>query len=164
MVACDQDLLFDPCVLCARKDALQVSASGHIRFVPYWSITEPNDASDPDQFESLVSPFGRHHKTNSLGISDILAMLPPSNLRARLKDIYFACFSPLFHILHDPTFCQRYLQFEQGLESVSLAYVGRICSRVLNSTTIDPKNITELDKVLNHERDLWKSIYLYHSR
>ncbi|KAI4761508.1 hypothetical protein E4T52_16841 [Aureobasidium sp. EXF-3400] len=142
----------------------RASASGHVRSIPYRPITEPNDASDPDHFESLVSSFGRHHKTNSLGIFDILAMLPPSNLCARLKDIYFACFPPLSHVLQDPTFCQRYLQFEQGLESVSLAYGSRICSRVLNSTTIDPKVITELDKVLNHERDLWKSIYLYHSR
>lgn len=41
---------------------------------------------------------------------------------------------------------------------------SRICSRVLDATVVDPKVIVELDEALFHERNLWISIYSYHSR
>lgn len=104
--------------------ALQVSASGHVRFVPSWPTSEPDDETCPDNFQNLVSPFGMQYMTYGLGLPDMLAMLPPSTLCARLKDIYFESFSPLFHVLHDPTFHQQYLKFEQDPEAVSLAWLA----------------------------------------
>ncbi|KAH0287719.1 hypothetical protein KCU62_g5754, partial [Aureobasidium sp. EXF-3399] len=106
------------------QGALQMSASGHVRFVPCWPTTEPDDESCPETFDSLVSPFGTHYMTNGLGVTDMLAMLPPSNLCTRLKEMYFESFSPLFHVLHDPTFHQQYFQFEQDPESVSLPWLA----------------------------------------
>jgi hypothetical protein len=131
------------------QGALQISASGHVRFVPCWPTTEPDDDSSPDHFESLVSPFGTYYMTNGLGTSDMLAMLPPSNLCARLKDIYFASFSPLFHVLHDPTFHQQYLQFEQDPESVSLAWIAllfAIISTALSACDASSEFLSELSR------------------
>ncbi|CAD0084268.1 unnamed protein product, partial [Aureobasidium vineae] len=62
--------------------------------------------------------------THGLRSSDMLAMLPPANLCARLKDIYFESFSPLFHVLHDPTFHRQFVEFEQNPESVPLAWLA----------------------------------------
>ncbi|THZ82599.1 hypothetical protein D6C84_05683 [Aureobasidium pullulans] len=113
--------------------ALQTSASGHVRFVPCWPTTEPDDESCPDRFESDISPFGTQYMTSGLRRSDILALLPPTSLCTRLKDIYFESFSPLFHVLHDPTFHQQYIQFEHDPESVSLAWLALLFAIISTS-------------------------------
>lgn len=106
------------------RGVLQVSTSGHVRFVPSWPTTEPDDETCHDHCEDLVSPFGTQYMTHGLGIFDMLAMLPPSDSCTRLKDVYFESFSPLFHVLHDPTFHQQYVKFERDPESVSLAWLA----------------------------------------
>jgi len=84
-----------------------------------------------ETFDSLVSPFGTHYMTNGLGVIDMSAMLPPSNLCTRLKDMYFESFSPLFHVLHDPTFHQQYFQFEQDPVSVSLPWLALLFAVIM---------------------------------
>jgi hypothetical protein len=131
------------------QGALQMSASGHVRFVPNWPTTEPDDESSPDHFENFSSPFGTQYMTNGLGISDMLAMLPPLTLCTRLKDIYFESFSPLFHVLHDPTFHQQYAQFEQDPESASLAWLAllfAIISTALSACDANSAFLNELSR------------------
>ncbi|KAI5250134.1 hypothetical protein E4T42_05039 [Aureobasidium subglaciale] len=124
---------------------LQTSASGHVRFVPCWPTTEPDDETCPDRFESDVSPFGTQYMTNGLRTSDVLAMLPPSSLCSRLKDIYFESFSPLFHVLHDPTFHQQYARFQHEPESVSPAWLALLFAIISTALSACDANSDFLD-------------------
>jgi hypothetical protein len=59
------------------------------------------------------------------GVSEeLLDMLPPLPQVEELKSVYFQVFSPLFHVLHDPTFHGRYEEFKQDPRSVSLSFLA----------------------------------------
>ncbi|KAL4953342.1 hypothetical protein BDW69DRAFT_165512 [Aspergillus filifer] len=60
----------------------------------------------------------------SIVSDELLDMLPPLPQLEELKSVYFRVFSPLFHILHDPTFHARYEDFMQNPKAVSLPFLA----------------------------------------
>ncbi|KAN0082228.1 hypothetical protein V8E54_003526 [Elaphomyces granulatus] len=113
--------------------SLQVSATGHVRYVPVasqWnSVLANNSTSESsEKLEThgadqgdLALPFDCHGPTST---RDLLALLPPARYCDVLKDVYFRVFSPLFHVLHDPTFEEEYRRFRQDMDSVSKGWIG----------------------------------------
>ncbi|KAL2853849.1 fungal-specific transcription factor domain-containing protein [Aspergillus pseudoustus] len=103
---------------------LIVSPTNHVRFVP------SNDPSDSDLLDALYDsspgfPTGFPFFEQPSGVPDeLLDMLPPLPQLEQLKSAYFAVFSPLFHILHDPTFHHRYHEFTQNPKSSPLSFLS----------------------------------------
>ncbi|ATZ48289.1 hypothetical protein BCIN_03g05180 [Botrytis cinerea B05.10] len=65
-----------------------------------------------DEIEnSFPIDSGFPFSASSVSIDGLLSMLPPTRQCTYLKDMYFSVLSPLFHILHDPTFHSQYQQF-----------------------------------------------------
>ncbi|KAH8595910.1 hypothetical protein B0O99DRAFT_543302 [Bisporella sp. PMI_857] len=77
--------------------------------------------SDDDTVLENNFPF---MTSKSLSMEDLLASLPPVHHCTYLKDTYFSVFSPLFHILHDPTFHTEYIGFLNDPNSVSLSWLA----------------------------------------
>lgn len=57
-------------------------------------------------------------------IDELLDMLPPLPHLEELKSGFFIVFSPLFHILHDPTFHLQYQSFRENPESTPLSFLA----------------------------------------
>ncbi|EEP75999.1 predicted protein [Uncinocarpus reesii 1704] len=55
---------------------------------------------------------------------ELMSYLPPRQYCDRLKDAYFRVFSPLFHVLHDPTFEAEYSRFREDAASASLSWLA----------------------------------------
>ncbi|KAL4922147.1 fungal-specific transcription factor domain-containing protein [Aspergillus aurantiobrunneus] len=105
---------------------LVVSPSNHVRFVP------SNDLDDSDLIDAMHEstfgcptgfPFFDQPRPSAVP-DELLDMLPPLPQLDALKSAYFTVFSPLFHILHDPTFHDRYTDFRQDPKSVSLPFLA----------------------------------------
>ncbi|KAM6509338.1 hypothetical protein FSOLCH5_012339 [Fusarium solani] len=62
--------------------------------------------------------------TSTTTIAELLELLPPTSHCDELKKTYFDVFSPLFHILHDPTFEADYRRFQSDPEQVSLPWLA----------------------------------------
>ncbi|KAK5018770.1 hypothetical protein LTR16_001043 [Cryomyces antarcticus] len=111
---------------------LSRTESGHVRYEPRassWSsvlndssvavpITNLDDASANEPYSY---PFSRGPLTT---VEDLLVALPPFQQCNKLKDVFFQVFSPLFHVLHDPTFDADYRRFQSNPESVSLSWLA----------------------------------------
>jgi hypothetical protein len=132
------------------EGVLQTSASGHVRFIPCWPAIEPEEShtSHHGQLER-TSPFGSTYDTGGMQLNDLLSLLPPRTLCAKLKDVYFASFAPLFHILHDPTFYRQYSQFEADPTSVSLSWLAllfAVLSTAMTACDADTSFLSELTR------------------
>jgi hypothetical protein len=88
-------------------------------------------------------PFG----TGRAGdIDSLLATLPPRRHCDYLIKQYFACFSPLFHILHDPTFLAEYSTFTQNPKAVKLSWLALLFTLLaLAITTLDDQDAVLVD-------------------
>ncbi|KAE8164523.1 fungal-specific transcription factor domain-containing protein [Aspergillus tamarii] len=109
----------------SRTRRLVVSTSNHVRLVP------SHDIGDSDLLEAMQEPASSFpvgfpfFSEQSGSISDeILDLLPPLLHLEELKSTYFRVFSPLFHVLHDPTFHTKYQAFKRNPRSTPLAFVG----------------------------------------
>ncbi|KAL4930239.1 Zn(II)2Cys6 transcription factor [Aspergillus undulatus] len=109
-----------------QSGRLIVSPTNYVRFLP------SNDLGDSDLIHAMHEstpgcltgfPFF-DQQGPSLVSDELLDMLPPLPQLEELKSAYFRVFSPLFHILHDPTFHARYEEFKQNPKSVSLPYLA----------------------------------------
>lgn len=92
--------------------------------------------------------------------SELLAMLPPSSICEYLITRYFSLLSPLFHVLHGPTFQKQYSAFLGNSEQASLSWIAllfAICSLTLKTLNIDDIGLTELWQDSTSLRDL--SVY-----
>lgn len=90
-------------------------------------------------------------------ITELLALLPPDVVREHLVCRYFTHLSPLFHILHGPTFQKQYLTFSQDSERVDLSWLAllfAICSVTLKTTDGDDTALEELWQSVSPPRDL----------
>jgi hypothetical protein len=70
---------------------------------------------------------------------ELLAILPPKNCCDYLITEYFMRLSPLFHILHGPTFQKQYNAFRNNPSQVNLSWLAllfAICSATIN--TMEP--------------------------
>ncbi|ETI28339.1 hypothetical protein G647_00788 [Cladophialophora carrionii CBS 160.54] len=77
----------------------------------------------------------------------LLDHLPPFRQRDQLKDIFFEVYSPLFHILHDPTFHMEYANFCRCPGEVSLSFLALvfvILSISVNALDSDHPLLTDL--------------------
>ncbi|KAK4945760.1 hypothetical protein LTR10_015108 [Elasticomyces elasticus] len=90
----------------------------------------------PPSLELGVSfPFSSE-PTSSL--DSLLAALPPRRHRDYLVNQYFACFSPLLHVLHDPTFMADYVSFNRNPRAVKLSWLALLFTLLaLAVTTLD---------------------------
>ncbi|KAK0119361.1 hypothetical protein ONS95_010813 [Cadophora gregata] len=104
----------------ARFGVLTSTPEGDVRYEPrtsQWTSVLANTAlsiATPslDDGEQDVVPFGfPFSSTPFTSLDEILLLLPPMQQCDYLKDQYFTVFSPLFHILHDPTFSDQYAKF-----------------------------------------------------
>lgn len=105
---------------------LLISASSHVQCLPFNRV---GDASLLELIqEPVCNPFASF--PFSAGTSniqhDIFHCLPSFNLCDRLKDIFLNVFSPLFHILHEPTFEAKYRDFKQDPQSTPLSFLALI--------------------------------------
>lgn len=77
----------------------------------------------------------------------LLAILPPPNCCDYLVTEYFMRLSPLFHILHGPTFQKQYNAFRQDSSRTDLSWVAllfTICSATVNTMQNDDSVLEEL--------------------
>ncbi|OQD59953.1 hypothetical protein PENPOL_c036G02457 [Penicillium polonicum] len=92
----------------------------------------------PSALENLFVPSSVLSASSK---EDLLRQLPPDSLCEYLISEYFTHLSPLFHILHGPTFERQYSAFlqDRGTTTFSwLALLFIICSVTLN--TLEPGN------------------------
>ncbi|OGM45073.1 hypothetical protein ABOM_005737 [Aspergillus bombycis] len=109
----------------SQTGRLVVSTSNHVRFIP------SQDVGDSDLLEAIQEPTSGFPKgfpffsEQSSSVSDeLLDMLPPLLHLEELKATFFRVFSPLFHVLHDPTFHAKYQAFKRNPKSTPLTFVG----------------------------------------
>lgn len=72
---------------------------------------------------------------------ELLALLPPPHCCEYLVTEYFMRLSPLFHILHGPTFQKQYNTFRNSPSQVDLSWLAllfAVCSATMN--TMEPDN------------------------
>ncbi|KAL4884972.1 fungal-specific transcription factor domain-containing protein [Aspergillus karnatakaensis] len=117
----------DPSDYLPQSGRLVPSPSNHVRFVP------SNDLGDSDLIDAMHDsltphstgfPFFEQAGAPGTVINDLLDILPPLPQMDELKATYFTVFSPLFHILHDPTFHARYDEFRQNPKSAELPFLA----------------------------------------
>ncbi|KMP00785.1 hypothetical protein CIHG_03234 [Coccidioides immitis H538.4] len=60
----------------------------------------------------------------SATLSELIAHLPPRKYCDLLKNTYFQVFSPLFHVLHDPSFETEYFCFQEDASSALLSWLA----------------------------------------
>ncbi|KAL3461634.1 fungal-specific transcription factor domain-containing protein [Aspergillus heterothallicus] len=129
-----------------QSGRLITSLTNHVRFVP------SNDLGDSDLLDALHEsspgfPTGFPFFEQPGGVSDeLLDMLPPFPQLEQLKSAYFAVFSPLFHILHDPTFHARYQDFTQNPKSAPLSFLALLFVILSLSVTA----LSDSDPLLTH--------------
>lgn len=104
---------------------LVTNSQGYTRFIS--SNTDPgvdivNDISGTDCPGSDANfPFSADL---ALSKQSLLDLLPPMRQCDELKDVYFQVFSPLFHVLHDPSFELAYQEFRSNPGNVSLSFLA----------------------------------------
>jgi hypothetical protein len=70
---------------------------------------------------STQFPF---HMGPTWSLDELLALLPPAHCRDYLITQYFVRLSPIFHILHGPTFQNQYRSFSQNPREADLAWLA----------------------------------------
>jgi len=72
---------------------------------------------------------------------ELLDYLPSLQHCDRLKDIFLSVFSPLFHVLHEPTFETKYREVKQEPRLVPLSFLALLFVILsLATTSLDDKN------------------------
>ncbi|KIW78175.1 hypothetical protein Z517_08008 [Fonsecaea pedrosoi CBS 271.37] len=105
-----------------------VSEEGYERFIPGLA------SSDAESVNELIQSASAPPMSSSFPFSAealaarraLLDTLPPGRQCDELKDIFFEVFSPLFHILHDPSFHAEYADFRQYRGDVSLSFLALV--------------------------------------
>lgn len=107
--------------------ALQTSAFGHVRFIPYTLGLEDTLRSNEEDVTYSVPacPFGNDAPRN---VHDFFAQLPPAKECTELVEIYLTSFASIFHLLHDPTFRQQYECFLADPDSMPLVWLALLYS------------------------------------
>lgn len=118
------------------QGTLVTTPSGHVRYLPY-PLYSPeadllNEQDADEQSPSLQQLSGQLQLEQLLDFSfagqeptqNILDMIPPLRHCDALKSIFLDVFSPLLHVMHEPTFVERYASFQQDPSSVSLSFLS----------------------------------------
>lgn len=100
-----------------QKGQLVRTTSGHVRYL----CTQHDISELARDLPSLDLPF------SDMGVTtrqELLDLLPPLSRCDELKDVFMDVFSPLFHILHDPTFEAGYAAFRRNPREVELTFLA----------------------------------------
>lgn len=134
------------------EDSVRAAVEGHARWDAVFE--RPINPLSQSGQNVAVAPLGNpdsSHFPFSLGPpiskSDILAILPPKECCDYLISQYFLRLSPLFHVLHGPTFQRQYNKFlDQPLtaELSWLALLFTILSTILDTMEDDDPILTQL--------------------
>jgi len=103
---------------------------------------------------NLCFPFSLGPKVSK---GEILAMLPSSHACEYLITQYFMRLSPLFHILHGPTFQKQYDAFKQDPSGVDLSWMALlflICSATLKSMEKDEIALVDVQAAVSDSYDI----------
>ncbi|EEU38697.1 uncharacterized protein NECHADRAFT_101146 [Fusarium vanettenii 77-13-4] len=90
-------------------------------------------------------------------VTELLAVLPPDPVCEYLVTRYFATLSPLFHILHGPTFQKQYWAFLQNPQQADLSWLAllyAICGLTLKTVPPTDPGLSELWEDSSTPRDL----------
>lgn len=102
------------------------SPTGHIRYISSNSTRQPGLLQLFQSSGQSESPSGFPFFAEVTSRESLLDMLPPSRQCDELVVIFLEVFSPLFHILHDPTFQSRYEEFKTNPHNAPISFVGLI--------------------------------------
>ncbi len=132
------------------------SPSGHVRLS---SQAIGLDSANPSSRSDLF-PAHAGQQTNFPFLADaaasrqqLLDFLPPMSQCDRLKDVYMSAFSPLFHILHGPSFEKSYAEFRRQPARVPLSFLALVFS-VLGTAVMALADDDPLLDDLGHEPSL----------
>ncbi|OJJ41927.1 hypothetical protein ASPWEDRAFT_167917 [Aspergillus wentii DTO 134E9] len=162
-----------PCSSCRRRrceDSCRYKASSSTESspaIPSRSSVDHHESTHDRWDAVLQRPTIDHH--DSLGstdfpfsfghvsIDELLARLPPSSCCDYLITQYFMRLSPMFHILHGPTFQKQYNGFIHDPSSVDLSWLALlflICSVTLNTMAGDDPTLADLWIKYPNARDI----------
>lgn len=132
------------------------SPSGHVRLL---SLAAGLDPANPLSLSELSPPHAGQ-QTNFPFSADaaasrqqLLDLLPPMSQCDRLKMVYMSVFSPLFHILHEPSFEESYAEFRRQPTRVPLSFLALVFS-VLGISIMALADDDPLLDDLGHESSL----------
>ncbi|KAK5048567.1 hypothetical protein LTR84_005658 [Exophiala bonariae] len=110
------------------RGTIITSPRGYQRFVPGVACSDAaavNELLQSDSSFAMGSDFP-FFAGSSCSRQSLLDTLPPTRQCEELKSVFFQVFSPLFHVLHDPTFHAHYAKFRQNPSDVSLSFLALI--------------------------------------
>ncbi|KAK3934803.1 fungal-specific transcription factor domain-containing protein [Diplogelasinospora grovesii] len=128
---------------------LLTSPSGHVRYLPF--STAPDSAlidmiQEPAQGLASPNGFPFFSSESLLARQSLLDSLPPSRQCDELHSIFLAVFSPLFHVLHDPTFESKYADFKNDAQSAPLSFLALLfVTLALAVTALDEEHPLLMD-------------------
>lgn len=118
--ASENDTQNDTSIKVSPTGRLLTSASKHVRCLPYNRV---GDAVLVDLMqEPTCSPLAGF--AFSPAQQDLLGSLPALENCDKLKDIFLNVFSPLFHILHEPTLEAKYRDFKRAPQSTPISFLA----------------------------------------
>jgi hypothetical protein len=90
------------------------------------ALSAPTLSTTPSHFSSslLKSPDWPNQSTSIIDCYPQLTLLPAKQHCKYLVSRFFAVFSPLLHVLHDPTFHLEYESFSQDPKSAPLSWLA----------------------------------------
>ena len=139
------------------------SPSGHVRFISQYPGIDVMDAgllisiSQNPHSEGTYQIDTSFGCENSFSKQEILDLLPPLSQCDQLKSMYLEVFSPLLHILHEPSFNIAYEEFRREPSSVPLAFLALlfvIFGIAVTTVTDDDPLLTDL----GHDSDFGSKI------
>ena len=130
---------------------LLTSPSNHVRYVPFQGVGDDcllGAIQDPGRGLSAGFPFTMEQ--DMAGSRELLDLLPPTRQCDELIKAFFSVISPLFHILHDPTFHSKYRLFRNDPRSAPPSFLALLFVLLaLAVTTLDDESPILTD--LGHE-------------
>ncbi|KAJ5187571.1 hypothetical protein N7449_010565 [Penicillium cf. viridicatum] len=110
------DLQYDPCADASWESILH-------------RLVEEDNPSKPDiSARSATEPLLDFEIGSQLSTQALLDMLPPTHCCGYLITLYFGRLSPLFHILHGPTFQRQFYEFLKAPSRVDLSWLALLFS------------------------------------
>ncbi|GKZ39553.1 hypothetical protein AbraIFM66950_000561 [Aspergillus brasiliensis] len=104
-------------------------------------------------------PFGP-----SMSKQDILSLLPPEHCCDCLVTEYFLRLSPLFHILHGPTFQKQYNAFRRDPTRADLSWIAllfAICSATMNTLEGNDSILVDIWRDISGVPDIPSATYRF---
>ncbi|RDW63333.1 hypothetical protein BP6252_10878 [Coleophoma cylindrospora] len=134
-----------------RTNALEWnSVFANTRLAPHaLTVLDEKSTSNESGF-----PFTESQAPNT---KDLIGYLPPTQQTEYLKNKYFEVFSPLFHVLHDPSFHMTYAKFTNDPSSVPpswLAILFILLSLAVSALGDDDPILKDLARGTNPSRNI----------